>query len=204
MKESISIYPDAVPAGVLALINALTPEDVAEIQRAGVQLSVFAGIGRALALVPVAEAVQAPPATVIDYRPTPAVEPPPVPVQEIPAEPQQEQVAAEREEIGNRLPNERKGNGEAEQNRRKIAALLADRGPMRAAELRAETGISDGLMSYYLNGRPDWFQKLEPANNRSKWNVTAAALAAIGADPRPEVPDARPQLPPAGNAPIGG
>lgn len=80
MKKSVSTYPHELSAGILELIAALEPRDIAE----------------------------------------------PAPVQEIPAEPQQEQVAAEREEIGNQLPNERKGSGDGEENRRKIAAIAAD------------------------------------------------------------------------------
>lgn len=185
MKKSVSIYPGDLPAGIIELIEALEPDDIAELARAGTQLSMFAGIGRAMFTVR-----DSLPATVIDYRPTAAAEPEPAPVQEIPAEPQREEIAADREEIGNRLPIERKPTGEAEENRRKIAALLADRGPMRAAELCAELGLSSSIMGYYLNGRPDWFQRIDPTNTKSKWNVTAAALAAIGVDPRPEVPPA--------------
>lgn len=94
--------------------------------------------------------------------------------------------------------------GAAEENRRKIAALLAERGPMRANELCSELGLSTSIMGYYLNGRPEWFERIDPTSIKSKWNVTATALAAIGADPRPEVPGERPFVPPAGSAPIGG
>lgn len=214
MKRSVNIYADEMPAGILKLLDALEPKDIEELARFGTALSVFAGIGRALftareaaeeyrqrqSAAPAAPA----PATVIDYRSTPAAEPEPAEVQEIPAKEGEPKSAPEPSAIGNRLPSAERTTGAAEENRRRIAKLLIDRGPIKAKEIASAVGLSDALVGYYLHGRPEWFAKSKPTNRLSAWTVTAEACAAVGANTlhpaegiQPSEPEPQPEPEPA-------
>lgn len=204
--NAVVIAAENVSGGIIKLLDALEPSDLERIAALGTRLSVFAGIGRALfesrdvlTAPPAAPAVP-PPATVIDYRSTPAVEPEAAEVPEILAEQPEQKSAPEPSTNGNRLPIADRKTGAAEVNRRRIVTLLADRGPMRAAELVTALELSDALVSFYLNGRPAWFVRTEPSNKRSAWTVTAAARAAVGANtvhPADGIPPSEPAPAPA-------
>ncbi len=105
---------------------------------------------------------------------------------EIPAEQSEPNSAPEPSAIGNRLPTAERTTGAAEENRRRIAKLLIERGPMRAGEIAPAVGLSDALVAYYLK-RPDWYQKTDPSNRLSPWTVTAEARAAVGANAEPVI-----------------
>lgn len=215
MKRSVTVYAGDMPAGILHLLEALEPDDLTEMARMGTALSVFAGIGRALFTAKEAAdeyrqqqsaaPAEAPPATVIDYRSTAAAEPEAAEVAEIPAEQPEPKSAPEPSEIGNRLPiAAERTTGAAEENRRRIAKLLAENGPMKTKEIVTALDLNDGIVGYYLNGRPEWFAKCDPGNRLSAWAVTAEARAAVGANtvhPADGIPPSKPAPAPAPEPP---
>lgn len=213
MKNVVIITPNKMCEGVLALIRELTPDDIAELQRASTQLACISGIGRALEYVASVAASTSPPVepapdydalpsrlsgapSVIDYRSPVGETDGPAPAPEIPERTAEREPDEAPPENGNRLPIVRTcPAGDA--NRMRLVRLLVRHGPMSQSEIATALDLGKSLVSWYLKGRPAWFVRVEPDDVRSAWTLTdearrVAEAPCDGDEPRPE-PRAQPE-----------